>query len=144
MLVGRVEFILIGGYAVNFHGYNRTTGDLDVWLKPTTENKHKLIKVFEKYDFEQESIAYIAQLNFSDALVFSIGDEPYKTDFLTKVSGVKYDEADKEKIIFEHEGMFVPFINLNQLVLTKIATGRDRDRIDIEQLQKVQKAKNRK
>ena len=117
---------------------------MDVWLKPTSENKQKLIKVFEQYDFEQESVEYIAQLNFNDALVFSIGDEPYKTDFLTKVSGVTYEEADKEKIVFEHEGMFVPFINLNQLVLTKIATGRDRDKIDIEQLQKVQNAKNKK
>lgn len=97
MLIGSIEYILIWWYAVNFHGYNRTTGDLDIWLKPTSENKQKLIKVFEQYDFEQESVEYIAQLNFNDALVFSIGDEPYKTDFLTKVSGVTYEEAIKKR-----------------------------------------------
>jgi hypothetical protein len=144
MLSAHIQFILIGGYAVNFHGYNRTTGDLDVWLKPDNNNKIKLINLLKNYDFEDESLNHIEQLDFTQALVFSIGHEPYKTDFLTKVSGVTYEEADKEKIIFEHEGISVPFINLNHLVLTKIGTGRGQDQIDIEKLQQVQRAKGKK
>jgi hypothetical protein len=88
MLADGIQFILIGGYAVNFHGYNRATGDLDVWLKPDDDNKTKILTLLREYGIEQESLEQIGQLDFTQALVFSIGDEPYKTDFLTKVSGV--------------------------------------------------------
>ncbi len=138
-----VEFILIGGYAVNYHGYNRTTGDLDVWLKPDNENKKSILRCLEKYDLEIESLQQINELDFSHALVFSLGDEPYKTDFLTKVSGVSYVEANNEKVHFDHEGIKVPFINLNHLILTKMSTGRGKDKVDIEKLQEVE-AKRKK
>ena len=141
----QIEFILIGGYAVNYHGYNRTTGDLDVWIKPDNGiNKTKFLKWLEKYGIEDESILEISQLDFTQAAIFSIGEEPYKTDFLTKVSGVTYEEADKEKIIHDHEGTTIPFINLNHLILTKIGTERGKDKVDIEMLQKVAQAKRRK
>ncbi len=142
LLAEGIEFILIGGYAVNFHGYNRTTGDLDIWIKPDNENKDRILKFFKKSGFDDDSISHIAKLDFMQATVFSIGDEPFKTDFLTKVSGVTYEEADKEKILFYHEGISIPFINLNHLVLTKIGTGRGKDKTDIEMLQEVRKVKN--
>ena len=144
MLAEGIDFILIGGYAVNFHGYNRATGDLDVWLKPGSHNKMKVLIFLTKYGIDQESVEQIRQLDFARALVFSIGDEPYKTDFLTRVSGVTYEEADKEKIIFEHEGSHIPFINLPHLVLTKFATGRGKDKVDIEMLQQVKNVKKKK
>ena len=100
--------------------------------------------LLEKYDIDTEYLEQIARLNFTHALVFSIGDEPYKTDFLTKVSGVSYEDANKEKIIFEHDGISVPFINLNHLVLTKISTGRGKDKVDIEMLQQVKNVKKKK
>ena len=144
MLAGGIQFILIGGYAVNFHGYNRTTGDLDVWLQSSEENKNKILSLLKKYDFDPESLDQIAHLDFTQAVVFSIGDEPYKTDFLTKVSGVTYEEADKEKDIFEYDGISIPFINLHHLVLTKMGTGRGKDKVDIEMLQQVQNVKKKK
>ena len=144
MLAHDVAFILIGGYAVNFHGYNRTTGDLDVWLKPDNNNKIKIIECLAKYEFEEAMLQQISEFDFTHALVFSYGEPPYKTDFLTKVSGVSFEEADKEKIIFEHEGMLIPFIHLNHLVLTKMGTGRGKDKVDIEYLQNVASKKKNK
>lgn len=128
MLDYGVEFILIGGYAVNYHGYNRATGDLDVWLKPANENKVKVLALLKKYEIDDASVEEISQLDFTHPLVFSIGDEPYKTDFLTKASGVTYEEAERGKEIFEFEGVQVPFVNLHHLVLTKMGTGRVRTR----------------
>jgi len=52
----KVDFILIGGYAVNFHGYNRVTGDMDVWLKPDNENREKFISYLKAEGFEKESL----------------------------------------------------------------------------------------
>ena len=141
MLAEDVQFILVGGYAVNYHGYNRTTGDMDIWLKPNNENKMRVIKALEKNDIDNEDLMGIKELDFTETLVFSAWDSPYKIDFLTKVSGVTYDEADKEKIIAEIEGIFIPIINLNHLVLTKIATGRLQDMTDIEKLQQVKQKK---
>jgi hypothetical protein len=143
MIADGIQFILIGGYAVNFHGYNRTTGDLDVWLQPNNDNKTKILQLLKKYDFDPDSLEQIGQLDFTQPLVFSIGDEPYKTDFLTKVSGVTYEDADKEKDIFAYDDISVPFINLHHLVLTKMGTGRGKDKIDIEMLQQIKNVKKK-
>ena len=139
MLAEGVQFMLVGGYAVNYHGYNRTTGDMDIWLKPDNDNKIKLIKALEKNDVDVEDLLVIKELDFSETLVFSAWESPYKIDFLTKVSGVAYDEADREKIVTEIEGLAMPIINLNHLVLTKFGTGRLQDKNDIEKLQQIRR-----
>ena len=94
--------------------------------------------MFRKIYLEQKSLDGIEQLDFTHALFFSIGVESYKTDFLTKVSGVSYQKADIAKILFPHEEMQISFINLNHLVLTKMGTGRGKDMVDIEKLKEVQ------
>lgn len=58
----KVEYMIAGGYAVILHGYGRTTEDLDIWVKPTSENKKKIIKAFEKLDFPAELIDYISSI----------------------------------------------------------------------------------
>jgi len=56
LLENQVSFLLIGGYAVIYHGYNRTTGDMDLWLEPSNQNKYKVIEALEKLGFEQEGL----------------------------------------------------------------------------------------
>ena len=141
MLAEGVQFMLVGGYAVNYHGYNRTTGDMDIWIKADNNNKLKVISALEKNDINPDDLEEIKNLDFTNALVFSAWQSPYKIDFLTKVSGVSYEEADKVKILADVEGLTIPIINLNHLVLTKIATGRLQDKTDIEKLQQVQQKK---
>jgi len=60
-----------------------------------------------------------------------------RVDFLTKISGVNYEEADKEKVIVDIEGMKIPVLHLNHLILSKIGTERTKDKADIEELQKI-------
>ncbi|CAN5562276.1 hypothetical protein BH23BAC1_BH23BAC1_40780 [soil metagenome] len=143
LLENKIEFIMVGGYAVNYYGFNRPTGDLDLWLKPTEENKNKFILLLEKMAFEKEGIKYIKSLNFSEAEVFCIGEVPVRVDFLTQLSGVKYEEADKEKMVAEVEDMKIPVIHLDHLILTKLSNKRTKDKLDVEELQKVQQKKNR-
>jgi predicted nucleotidyltransferase len=139
MLAEDVQFILVGGYAVNYHGYNRTTGDMDIWLKPDNENKIKVIAALKKNDIDPEDLRQIHTLDFTHTLVFSAWDNPYKVDFLTHISGVTYEKADAEKIVAEIEGLSIPIIHLDHLVLSKITTGRIQDMNDIEKLQQVQR-----
>lgn len=143
LLENHVEFIMIGGYAVNYHGFNRPTGDLDLWLKPTEENKIAFIKMLEKSGFDREGIEYVKSINFKEAEVFCIGEVPVRVDFLTKISGVNYEDADKEKIIASVEGMQVPILHLKHLVLSKLSNERTKDKLDVEELQKIQQLKNK-
>lgn len=137
-----VEFMLIGGYAVNLYGYNRPTGDMDLWLNPSAENKYKLLKMLEHKEFDDESLHYISSADFSKATVFSMGDAPLKIDFLTHVNLLNFDAAYLNKNLVEIDGMKIPFIHLNDLVISKINTGRTKDKGDIEELQKIQNLKN--
>ena len=93
----KVEYIIAGGYAVIFHGYGRTTGDLDLWVKPTTENQTKIIKAFEKLEFPDELIDYIKKIkDFSKPFAVKIGREPIQIDIFNAITGVNYSEAEKK------------------------------------------------
>jgi hypothetical protein len=141
LIKGDVSFILIGGYAVNFHGYNRTTGDMDLWVKPANENRDKMIKVLFEMGFNKDDLDTIGKMDFTKALAFNFWEIPYKVDVLTKVAGVDYETADKEKIIAEVENVKIPFIHVNHLVLSKIGNNRTKDKLDVEELQKIQSFK---
>ncbi len=144
LLAGNVDFIIIGGYSVIFHGYERTTGDIDIWLKPDNANKEKLLLILKEFGIEDDDIAQVAQLDFSKHQFFNIGEYPEKIDFLTYINIVQYNDADKHKVIGEIDGLNIPFLNLNHLVLSKINTGRPQDKADIEKLQSIEKTKDRK
>ena len=117
-----VEFLLIGGYAVNFYGYNRATGDMDLWLKPDNSNKEKLINSLVKMDFEPDDLEEIRKSDFKEYIVFSMWEPPF-----LPMGDVQ-----------------IPVLKLNHLILSKISNGRPQDNADIEELQKVQAVRNKK
>lgn len=137
LILHEVDFIIIGGFAVIFHGYRRTTGDVDIWIKPDNENKGNLLKALESFGVTPEALQELASLDFQQHLAFHIGQEPDKIEFLTQISGVNYDEADSQKVIADVDQLKIPFLNYHHLVLSKMNTGRLRDKADIEELQKV-------
>jgi predicted nucleotidyltransferase len=141
LLDNKVDFILVGGLAVVFYGYKRTTGDMDIWLKPSEENKRKLISVLKADKIFEEDIQYLESLEFQKPLAFHIGEEPLKIDFLTHISGVNYEEANSLKNYFQSDNYQIPIIHLNHLIASKISTGRLKDKADVEELQKINKNK---
>ena len=141
LLKHEVEFIVIGGYAVIFHGYHRTTGDVDLWVKPSNENKLKLLNALTAFDVDQSALQELGKHDFEKHLAFHIGNEPEKIEFLTHISGLTYEEADVAKTIADIDDLNIPFLGLHHLVLSKMATGRLRDHADIEELQRIQKSK---
>lgn len=80
--------MLVGGYAVNVHGYIRATNDMDLWIKPTNENKLLLIEVLQRKGFDNEGLKLIEQQNFEETFVFHIWQKPLRVDFITRVKGV--------------------------------------------------------
>jgi len=137
LLHNNVDFILVGGFAVNFHGYNRATGDMDVWIRPGNENKEKLFKALVEIGFSFEHIQLLKGEDFDKPFVFSLWEEPFKVDFLTHISGVKFEEAWEQKVFLPFGKRQIPVLHLHHLVLSKINTGRTRDKADIEELQKI-------
>lgn len=137
LLKNDVDFIIIGGYAVIYHGYKRTTGDVDIWLKPENASKTKVMAALEQLRVEPGHIRNIASLDFTQHLVFRIWEVPDQVDFITRISMLAYEDADKQKIIADVDGLKVPFMHLDHLVLSKISTGRLKDQADVEQLQKI-------
>jgi predicted nucleotidyltransferase len=138
---GEVEFLIIGGYSVIFYGYKRSTGDVDIWLKPTNGNKSKLISAFRENGISEASLSNIEVLDFEKHLSFSLWEEPQSVDFLTRINLVQFDEAFSRKIIAEWEGVKFPFIHLDDLVFSKINTGRPKDVADVDELQRINKLK---
>ncbi len=143
LIKNRVDFILIGGYAVIIYGYERGTGDMDIWLKPSNENKVKFVVALQEHGIEEESCEAVRKMNFEETLVFHIGAKPNKIDFLTRVQGLSYDAADTEKKTIALENQLVPVVDYHHLIVMKMLAGRLQDKADIDILQKINKFKNK-
>ena len=136
-----VNFLVIGGYAVIYYGYERTTGDMDFWLQPTLENFRNLKNALEDFGIEKDDLQSLDDIDPTQANVFFFGEKPRQIDFLTKVSGVSFEDASREAEHFQLEDITVPVIHLQHLILTKM-TGRLKDAADIDELQRINKHRN--
>lgn len=139
LLKHKVSFILIGGYAVIYYGYERITGDMDIWLQPDNENLPRLLAALKDFDIEEHSLEQIKQIDLGIAQVFFIGDKPRRIDFLTQVSGISFSDAIEQVNHLSLGNYKVPVIHYRHLILTKIATGRAKDKADIEELERINK-----
>ena len=137
----KVDFILIGGYAVNFHGYNRVTGDMDIWLKPDNDNRTKFIAFLKEDGFDEESLNRISETDFTQHTAFHIGEKPLQIDFIAIISGVSFPEANERKQLLPFENISIPFLHLDHLILSKITSSRLKDKMDVEELQKIMRLK---
>ena len=136
----KVNYMVVGGYAVNFHGYERNTNDLDIWVKSTPENLICIVSALTKLGFDDASIDHIKRFNLTQPFLFNIGKEPYDIEVFNFVTGVKYEEAELHKILFTHSSkMPVYFISIQDLILNKMLADRTKDKLDVEMLQKIQK-----
>ena len=129
-----VEYILVGGYSVILHGYSRTTGDMDIWVKKTKENYLKLLAAFNQFKMPVFDMTEKKFLNNIDLDVFSFGRPPRSIDIMTAVKGLDFETAFSTSRIIVVENLQVRLIHLNQLLQTKKASGRHKDLDDIENL----------
>ena len=89
----KVDYILVGGYAVIYHGYNRTTGDLDLWVNPTSRNYKKMLQAFVEFGLSPFNMTESLFLNSNENDVFTFGRPPVCVDILTKVKGLSFNES---------------------------------------------------
>ncbi len=129
----KAEYLLVGGYAVILHGYVRSTGDLDLWMNKTPENYAKLKLVYT--DFGATIFPY-EEFSNDKFDVWGIGVEPTKIEVLTHVDGLTFSESVKHCKFLKVEQTSIPYIDFDDLIKTKKASGRYKDLSDIEELNK--------
>lgn len=129
--------MLIGGYAVIFHGYERSTSDMDIWLEPTEENKIAFINAFKEIKVNESALTQLQKIDFSQPQVFYFGESPKRIDFLTKIQHVNFLEAFDQSSYFPISNQQVKIINYHHLITSKMSTGRLKDKADVEELQKI-------
>ena len=128
----QVEYLLIGGYAVTYHGYPRTTADIDIWVAIQKENAEKLVAVLREFGFDTPELS--ADLFLRENQIVRMGSPPMRIELLTTISGVRFEECYSERIIDIIDNIEVQIINLEHLKRNKQASGRQKDLDDLEHL----------
>ena len=129
----KVEFIVVGGYAVGFHGYVRFTGDIDVWVNSTTENAQKLLKALNEFGFGSLTDISLDDFNKPNSVV-QLGYPPFRIDLVTSVSGLTFETCFIKKNNAFIDGIEIPFLDLESLKINKKSTDRKKDLGDLENL----------
>ena len=126
------EFLVVGAHALAAHGTPRTTGDLDIWINPTPDNVTRVMAALRAFG------APLMDLTVDDltkpGTVFQIGVVPSRVDILTAVSGVAFTDAWQRRLVLDIEGVAVPVLGRDDFIANKRASGRPKDRIDLELL----------
>ncbi|MEM1041434.1 MAG: hypothetical protein AAGI91_02290 [Bacteroidota bacterium] len=128
----RVEYLLVGGYAVARHGYPRATNDMDVWVRMDAQNAERIVAALGDFGFGVSELRADAFL--SKRSLIRMGYEPLRIEIMTTVSGVTFEECWPERVEDEWDGVPVTVIGLACLKKNKRASGRLKDLADLEEL----------
>lgn len=128
-----VECLLVGAYAVAAHGLPRATGDIDIWVQPSPTNAERVWKALIRFG------APLTDLNVEDftipGRVVQIGVAPCRIDLLTTITAVAFDEAWRDRLVVDVDGLRVAVISRDHLIRNKKMTGRPQDKADVARLE---------
>jgi hypothetical protein len=127
-----VRYLIVGGYAVGYHGYPRATGDMDVWVDATPENAERLVMALREFGFDVPELE--PDLFLQPDRVVRMGHPPLRIELLTSVSGVDFSDCYSAREQDEIDETPVYFIGLEKLKENKRASGRHKDLDDLENL----------
>ncbi len=127
-----VEYLVIGGYAVVFHGYVRTTVDLDIWIKNSSKNSEKIFQALKDFGFG--SVGLTPADFIKKNAIIQLGFPPRRIDIVTTPSGVSFDTCYHKRVVTTIQNVKVNFIDFKSLVKNKKSSGRLKDIADIDNL----------
>lgn len=125
----KAEYLVVGAYALSFHGNPRATGDLDILVNATPGNAPRVMRALLRFgaplgDLAEHELA-------TPRIIFRIGRAPNCIDLLTDIDGVAFADAWQNHATIEIDGRLVPVIGIRDLLATKIASGRPKDLADV-------------
>ncbi|MDH4099862.1 MAG: nucleotidyltransferase family protein [Nitrospirota bacterium] len=128
----KVEYLVVGGYALAFHGVPRFTGDMDILVRPDPENSRRIMVALKAFGFGSMDLS-AGDFQKPDQVV-QLGVPPVRVDIITSITGVSWEEAFKERTEGKYGDIPVSFIGRQQLIANKRAIGRMKDLADVEAL----------
>ncbi|MGZ3755246.1 MAG: hypothetical protein ACXVAY_13735 [Mucilaginibacter sp.] len=133
-----VNYIMVGGFATRFHGFNRNTDDLDLWLEDTLTNRKNLRAAFKELQYGD--FPSIETMQFVPGWTnFYVGDG-IVLDIMTDMKGLEnmsFSTCLSQASIADLDGIKIPFLHINQLILNKKVVNRPKDQIDVIELEKI-------
>ena len=130
-----VQYLIVGGYALAFHGHPRYTKDIDVWIATNTENAERMLKVLTDFGFS--SLALSLQDFLEEDNIIQLGFPPNRIDILTSVDGIEFENSTPQSSVIEVDGVNIHLIGIHNLIENKTASGRLQDLADVEKLQAI-------
>jgi len=127
-----VEYLLVGGYAVGYHGYPRATGDMDIWIAVNEANAEKVAAAVHDFGMPKEILS--REMFLEKNKIIRMGVPPVRIEVITGASGVEFDLCYQHRDILEADDLTVNIISLNDLKLNKLAAGRHKALEDIEHI----------
>jgi hypothetical protein len=127
-----VRFVVVGAFAVAYHGYFRYTSDIDLFIDRSDENAERIQKAIEQFGFVDLNL--VKQDFTQGDQVIQLGVSPNRIDLMTFLSGVTFEEAWAAREYGNLDGLNVPFISKKMLKQNKVASGRLQDLADAEHL----------
>ena len=128
----KAEYLVVGGMAVNYYGYHRATGDLDLWVALSDENQDRLAAALERFGFSAQSVSRRPLLQKPKFL--RIGQQPIRVEIHSEISGVDFAACFSRAEVCRIRDVDVPFISLDDLRKNKQAAGRAKDLADLQVL----------
>ena len=128
----RVEYLLVGGYAVGLHGYPRATVDLDIWVSSTPPNAVRLVAALREFGFDVPALEPSLFLDPSSIVRFGV--PPFRIEVMTAIDGVEFVACHRNALHTDIQGIPVPVISLEDLKTNKRAAGRHKDLADLDNL----------
>ncbi|HAK46925.1 MAG TPA: hypothetical protein DCO79_13530 [Spirochaeta sp.] len=130
--LNNVRYLVVGGYAVAYHGHPRSTGDIDFFLECTSQNALVVKKCLDDFGFRSLDIT-VKDLSTPNQII-QMGYPPLRIDLLTSIDGISFKEAWINRDVVELEKLTINFINKTDLNTNKLSTGRLKDQADAEEL----------
>ncbi len=127
-----VRYLLIGGYAVGYHGYPRATNDMDIWIAVHPDNAERIVTVLREFGFDLPELT--PDLFLQKDKIIRMGNPPMRLEISTGISGVEFEESYTSRIVDTLDGVEVNIIDLPHLKANKKAAGRLKDLADLENL----------
>lgn len=128
----KVEYVIVGGYALAFHGAPRYTGDMDILIKPDKENAERILRALDAFGFAELDLT--AADFEAPEMVIQLGVAPVRVDIVTSLTGVDWEQAYSGRVRGKYGDVSVDYIGRQQFIANKRATGRKRDLADLEAL----------
>jgi predicted nucleotidyltransferase len=130
----RVDYLLIGGYAVAYYGYPRATADLDIWVAVSDNNARKLVRVLKDFGFDLPNLR--SEIFLEKDRIVRFGEPPLRIEILTNISGVSFDDCFARRARVRLDGLRVNLISFQDLKKNKAASGRPKDLDDLTELER--------